>query len=240
MSIEKKASKEEIMTTFYSHWQNLPIYRELDPTKFKKLSQPIRHKIIAILSTGISDINPSTNENAKRHVLSAREIMDQLKSKFELEVKKSNLYFHIQQLEDEGIIEMVDQIPTGKRFTTYYSRTAKVFYPKNQEEDIREKVQEHSPLRQPEIKELIKRMNPDLSIEDIEKTMSEAEGINNFDQDLFRRWVNRNQQYTEGLDINFISFHNFISILNRYDMKTIKGLTKLAKYLKVDELRDKK
>ncbi|MHA2503694.1 MAG: hypothetical protein ACXAE3_12585, partial [Candidatus Kariarchaeaceae archaeon] len=38
-----------------------------------------------------------------------------------------NVYFHLQKLEDTGLVRIVDSLPSGRRFTAYYGRTARVF-----------------------------------------------------------------------------------------------------------------
>lgn len=243
MAIDQpEIEKMEIMASFFSYWQSpdVEIYRELDSEQFKKLSQPIRHKILSILSMGIMDDNPLTKQRMRRHVLSAPEILEQLKKQHDMpEVKKSNLYFHLQILEDEGVITVVDQIPTGKRFTTYYGRTSKIFYVKNSPDiqvTMEKRINEFSMLRQGELKELILRMNPGQDLGEIETALSLADRINVQDPELFKKWIKKNQQYTEGLDINFIAFHEFLSILNRYNEETIIGLSKLSKMLHLSDL----
>lgn len=230
------SSLQDKKIALFSYWDSLPIILEMDASNFKKIAQEARHYIIKILSFGIEDEYPTTGEKVNRHVLSASEINDLLAEKYEVKIKKSNLYFHLSALEECGCIRVVEQIPTGKRFTTYYGRTAKVFYPKGQSDDLEEKVNSMSPLRQPEVRELIIKMNPDVDVKEIEANIKIADGINQYDPGLFKKWVNAFSEHTEGLDINFVQFHGFLSILNRYDLKTVKGLIKIAEYLGFDKL----
>ncbi|MCY3412267.1 MAG: hypothetical protein INQ03_11590 [Candidatus Heimdallarchaeota archaeon] len=235
----KEPSLDEYKMSWITYWANLPIIKEFEEATFKKMGQSsVRHAIITILSKGIEDEEPGSGRRVRRHVLSASEIMNILESEdFDLKVKKSNLYFHLENLENIEAIKVVDQVPTGKRFTTYYGRTAKVFYVKNARMDD-EKVKEYSPIRWSDFKSLLLRMNPDKEVE-IDKSLAQADGINKYDPNLFKNWIREFQKHTEGLDLNFVQFHGFLSILNRYtNDDTFEGLKKLAELLKIAELPD--
>ncbi|MCH8905510.1 MAG: helix-turn-helix transcriptional regulator [Candidatus Heimdallarchaeota archaeon] len=225
-------------------WTDLPIVKEFETDLYWKVVAPSpRGIIIDILVEGIWTIHPKTRDKRKRRALSATEILDRLngnekkgiKGRLASEdiVKRTNLYFHLEKLEENEVIEVIDTTTTGKRTTTYYGRTAKIVIPKG---DLKH-YHQNAVMNLDDFDELLTRINPDLKVTELKETKELASRIYNYGYSKqMDQWFSENQENLRGLEMDFRKLYDFLSILLRYDEDAIKGLRRIAKYLKLPKL----
>ncbi len=199
----------------------------------KTFSQSIRGAIVFVLKNGIMDEFPGTSEPRRRRVLSASEIKKEIEKQLDEPVKKANLYFHLEKLEKCGFVKEVDRIASGKRNTTYYGRTAKMFTPK-----YKGKIQ-FNLHKSDQFLEILQRLNPEVSLTQLHETVNSIDGFNQYDMEAFIAWLEKEEQHLRGLDIDFVELSNGFSLLRRYSPKVIAGLAKLAKLLNLEQVDNK-
>ncbi|MHA2251292.1 MAG: hypothetical protein ACXAD7_13095 [Candidatus Kariarchaeaceae archaeon] len=230
-----KPENYEIKKTFFEYWKNLDIVFLVNEKEFDKaFDNVIRQKVVTILGDGIDDEDPFTGEKRKRHVLAASELLKlvnkQLETIDEHPTKKANFYFHMQKLEDAGFIRVVDQIATGKLYTSYYGRTARVFLKEHFMERKHYRIQES-----PEFMELIRRKS-NLTDDEIISYAKKINLLNDFDPTCFPRWIEENEQAVEGIDIDFRMLERLVSIIRRFSPSVGKALNDLAEIMEIKHL----
>jgi hypothetical protein len=133
---DQKMTKDRRL--LYEFWDSIPALKFVDVKKNIYGKQPIRRAIIRILREGIkgeSEDDPSR----KRRALNVNEIETLLKKYFEKEenkeekvqITRTKLYFHLNLLEEAGMIQVVTSIlegPHKRNKTKYYGRTARSLF----------------------------------------------------------------------------------------------------------------
>ena len=218
-----------IRAIFFDHWKSLPLIREFEQTVFASVTQEARLAIMDVLANGKDDIYPGSQEIRKRRVLSANEIKEEINKNLEYPVKKSNLYFHLQKLEELEFIQVVDYIPYGKREIAYYGRTARVFVTAKYE-DKENPVLHNENI--PILIKLIKTISPDVTGEQINDSLNKVSGIYKYDHNSLTEWMRENEDILGASDIDFRDLHQLMSIIQRYNTTTSQGLKEIANMLK--------
>ncbi|MHA2251293.1 MAG: hypothetical protein ACXAD7_13100 [Candidatus Kariarchaeaceae archaeon] len=216
---------------FFKYWEDLDNVLVDEEGEYEKIfSQVIRGAIVYVLKNGIYDEYPGTGEQRRRRVLSASEIKEEVEKRLEEPVKKANLYFHLDKLETRGFIKVVETIASGKRNTTYYGRTAKVFSPKytGNNQFVLHKSEAFV--------EIIQRLNPDIDKKEILNTVSMIDGFNNYDTEAYVAWLEKEEEHLRGLDIDFVELSSAFSLFRRYSPTVIEGLAKLADLLNLEQI----
>ncbi|OLS20158.1 MAG: hypothetical protein HeimC2_38480 [Candidatus Heimdallarchaeota archaeon LC_2] len=219
---------QELAIKIFEFWKSTPIIKTIDLAEFKSIfNAEARAQIIDILSQGIEDTNPRTNKIEKRHALTAKEISKEIKSKYNVKLEKSNLYFHINHLIEANLINIVAQIPSGKRITTYYGRSSKICAAGG----IKKDHMIHDILVSDKLTELILEINPNLQKETIIKMNEDLKTINYWDYDVFEEWTNMGGSKIFDIDIDVLKLTSLMSLQYRFNPTVGKGLSKLAKLL---------
>jgi hypothetical protein len=224
----------------FDFWYDLPSIIFLDDGKYSKnYKQFPRKQIMDALVSGISEIHPKLNELRVRRALSAKEILDIInygkRPKDEFYLKKSNLYFHLQKLEDDSVIKVIEQIPTGKRFTTFYGRTAKIISPPIQsikEEDM----DDYNIFLDSEFKKLILTKNPNLDISELDSILNLAKNIK--DRSAMEKlpdWLKEHESIIRDSDLDLRKLYELLDILIKYNDETVQALKKLRTLLGVEK-----
>lgn len=226
MSVEEM----EIKKSFFDYWGHVENIVKLTQEQTKLVGQEIRAAIIDILALGIQDKDPMTDQPRKRHVLSAPELLEEINKRLDQPTKKSNLYFHLEKLEDAGLIKVVDQIPQGKRYTTYYGRTAKAFVPSDKEDQDREKL---GHLLEDDILVGLLDKISDKPVDEIEQTVDHVFGLyfQKCPDEKLSQWLDKYQEIALLLDLDVRSLYNLFDLVSKYDIETIKAFQKFAELL---------
>ncbi|WP_455463951.1 winged helix-turn-helix domain-containing protein [Candidatus Hodarchaeum mangrovi] len=117
--MNKNRDKRKIL---YDYWNSIPSYKFVDVEKDKYFNQPIRRAIIRVMRKGFEE------DEGKRHVLNVIEIQSLLKEKEGIDITKTNLYFHLNILEELNLIKTVTTLlegPFKRNKTKYFSRVAR-------------------------------------------------------------------------------------------------------------------
>ncbi|MHA1462503.1 MAG: hypothetical protein ACTSQ0_05485 [Candidatus Heimdallarchaeota archaeon] len=127
-------NESEDKSILFDYWKTIPFIQVLSESN-PLVGSMVRMLIPKILMTGIEEEYPINSGSKQiRYAMSVREIMVQLnitaKKHFNIdkEFKLTNVYFHLEKLEEAGLIQEVASLTTGKRKkTAYFGNTAIVF-----------------------------------------------------------------------------------------------------------------
>lgn len=217
----------------YEYWNDLQVVKEIDTETFDTLlDQEIRSAIVDKLAVGIED--EFQDKKKIRHAMSATEIRKALNKKRseENKINSSNLYFHLQKLEEANLVTVVGQIPTGKRLTTYYGRTAKSFVPRYTEKEKGHLCKE---LANEALIPYTQQINPDVAADEIEKIIKQANKINESNLQGYKEWIRENERSFRDIDLDFRRLLHLYNLLNNMDKDTFEALQKLSELLKVKQ-----
>ncbi|MHA2176098.1 MAG: hypothetical protein ACXACP_10665 [Candidatus Hodarchaeales archaeon] len=135
----------------YSFWESLPPLKVIIQPEEELYAHPARRYIIRSLRRGIVE---GEDKVTRRRALNAREILQLLQQtqlntledaskKEEQDAVKAislqSLYFHLQKLEEAGLVQTVTILREGRHNTAYYGRTARIYLhtnPKKNESKI--------------------------------------------------------------------------------------------------------
>lgn len=232
MQKSEEINLAEIEAHLFDFWQESPILLYIDLELYNSIISP-RTEIIAVLARGKRDIHPVKNQIEYRRALSASEIIDAvnkiLEDRGQEPVKKSNMFFHIQKLMKQGLLQVVGQLPYGKeRHTSYYGRTARMFIPERpvNRRDV-------AILDDPHYAEFLQAINPDEDPRNIQEIIDKFKGIFSDDSSMTRSWFEHYDKVLKNTNLNLIEVHTIISILFRYDEKVQESIRELSKLMKI-------
>ncbi|MHA1169343.1 MAG: winged helix-turn-helix domain-containing protein [Candidatus Hodarchaeales archaeon] len=99
-----------------------------DPAIIKIILDDKRRAILRVLRNGVVDkpVENDDEEPVRRYEMTAIEMVEQLNNKG-LDIKKSAVYFHLDKLEEAGLIEVARKEQKKRSMITYYRRTAPIF-----------------------------------------------------------------------------------------------------------------
>jgi len=228
----------------YTHWEEIPIIRELNEQEFDVISSAsdtlnLRFVIMKVLADGIDD--PDRDPDRKRHILSAAEIQQELDIRLEERITISNVYFHLQKLTGIDAVTIVGHLPTGRRSTAYYGRTARVFM---LEEDRTLPIIE--PIYPPETKseqitdlfKLIHHLHPELSTKETEQLKIDLLRVNEHRitmerqyTDIFSDWIKTNESTIRDMDPGLIDLYFTFQQLINYQQDIVNVMSKIKELL---------
>lgn len=232
----------------FDFWVTLPVVGEFPEEVFKKIIRPTpRSAILDILVEGIQEPHPVSGEPKIRRALSATEILDRLNGNekkgikprtsmgIDIEpVKRTNLYFHLEKLEENGVIKVVVTTRTGKRTTTFYGRVAKAILPVHNVSHETYVDPKQVLMDSPDFTKLLSTLSPDVQESAIKEAIVLAKRMFNYNyQTQMTDWYQANGDALQGLDFDIRKLIDLFSILFRYDHKTVSGLVRLAELLKL-------
>jgi hypothetical protein len=214
---------------FYSYWDEIDDIKLLAPSDFKKIRQQIRNAIIKVLTKGLEDRHKG--KKVIRRVLSANEIQIGVQNLLGLEVKKANLYFHLQVLEEIQAIEIVGNLALKKKLVSYYGKTAKAFLLTGQKEKP-----ELDLLSDINFLKFLSYLNPNVSNSDIKNILTSIAKIEDHDTSVFVNWMDKYGELLKDQDIDFIAFYKLITFLKIENPDVKNATNKLSELLKLEKI----
>ncbi|MHA2504679.1 MAG: hypothetical protein ACXAE3_17640 [Candidatus Kariarchaeaceae archaeon] len=239
MSDEEKHNYKQALQIF-DHHINMGTFMEVSGEVFQELhTQTTRDIIIKILSKGMEDIHPKTLEPLRRYALSGAEILEKVNEYIaspectceSLEsVTKSNLFFHLRKLEEGGFVTEAGVIKSGRRNTTYYGKSHKVFITM---ESGSHKV--FGLLKDPLFKQFLMDINPEITAEQIDTILSELDILNAGVSDYFMQWLQENSGPLQTYMFSFPDLFTIFGFIQRFRPETTTALQSLSDMLHIDQ-----
>ena len=217
-------------TKFFDFWNDVAIVKTQTVDQLNScFSSPYRYQIVDVMAIGIEDEYPGRGKML-RHALSGKEIMELIKEKHGQEISKSNLYFHLNALIEGGCVYEVGTVASGKRFTSYYGRTAKAFLTIKTGHGI------HDILYKDYFRDILHKLNANVNDKEIDEILKKLKPITSYDDTVFAEWVEKCQKVIFDVEIDMRHLANFASVLYRYNLDVGEGIDRLSELLKVKEI----
>lgn len=203
--VEKKIEDPDWLIV-YDFWKDVPTISECDSECFEKVvMQNFRDAILVILRKGIEDDHTRENSLPRRHALSAPEILPLLKEKLGYEPRLSNIYFHVEKLEQANLVKKVAKRLEGRHYVTYYGRTCKLIIGGVEKESKTKKLAfAHEIFKLAEV--LGVKINRQRLNELLEKIYQRSNEL----YQMEKEWMEKNHQAIVELDIGVFELYEFI------------------------------
>lgn len=131
----KMAEDRQIL---FDHWDKIPSFEYVDVPKDKYYSHPVKREIVRILREGVEEESPDGKFKV-RHALNVIEIRDILEKKKNIDMSSTNLYFHLDFLQDTGLIKIIATLrkgPHGRNKVKYFGRVARNLFVSSEAESL--------------------------------------------------------------------------------------------------------
>lgn len=221
--IPKQIAGSKLEETIFSHWQKIPIIKEIPEAMPEDLVlQEVRSAILDILRTGIEEYDEALDVTRFRHVFSVKELHKLMKERISKKIKLSNVYFHLNQLKNREFVQIVTSIKEGRQITHYYGRTAKLFL-WGGKEDADVKVKKFIALMQ--------HFNPDLPSETIEKLFESLLQTSFKSHKRVKLWLENNVVKLTELNLDTRDVYSFLKSIDRCNSKSIEVYNKINELL---------
>ncbi|WP_455463849.1 hypothetical protein [Candidatus Hodarchaeum mangrovi] len=236
--------KREIL---YSFWESLPTLKVIPQSEEEIYGHKTRLYVIRILRTGILEQGDIPK---RRRALNAREILKMLKqNELEKEIEEErpieleesqeeikaislqSLYFHLQKLEEAGLIHTVTILREGRHNTAYYGRTARIFLhtdPKKNEHKIAKAFTA--------ITELATFKNPNFDQVRMEELLKRLLFFETQRRERISKWLTQHESTIIEKNIDLTSLFKFMELIDTINPDYIKLFQDLFTAVNLDSL----
>ncbi|MHA1984578.1 MAG: hypothetical protein ACW967_09505 [Candidatus Hodarchaeales archaeon] len=191
--------------------------------------QNTRFEILNVLYKGIPEKNESGNYIFTRRVLTAQEILKQLNSFMEIKIKKSNLYFHLKELIKLGVLAIIKKKQVKNKYIAYYGRTSKIITPKM----IIETFKPFSILENENFSNLLREINKNDKIKDINDITNSLEKINKKGSSVLEEWLDKNNSIIEKYKLDIRDLGYFLQLIYRLDKDILQNIVRLKDLIEI-------
>ncbi|MFX0014351.1 MAG: hypothetical protein ACFFB2_08445 [Promethearchaeota archaeon] len=219
----KYFSDPDLRKTIIEHWKKIAMIKEIpEPMPETLIQQEVRSAILDILREGIEEYDEERDLIVVRHVFSAKELLQLIKERISIQIKISNVYFHLNKLKEKDHIQIVTSIKKGRQITHFYGRTARLFLWMGKLPDNSMYLNFIS---------LFQHFNPDLTVKAIQGVFN---SIVENDQKIHNRaknWMENNIETLTNLNIDTRDVYNFLKSIDKCNPDSIEVYNHLKKLL---------
>ncbi len=227
---------DEKRKSLYNYWHKLPYFKTMDTLNLSQVEESeVSSFIIKCIRDGIEDEFGRTNNLSRRHAFSAKELHTAYTKKWkDQNYSLSNFHFHINNLVEDGYLQEIARILENRHYISYYGRTAKAFI--GQYDNI---LTSSTVLETFEpIKQLIKNMNPEISLDTIDQLIDEnIISMQDFYYRLFS-WIEDKYPLIYKSKIDIKDFLNIVSHFSFFHKEFAKTSQKIGSLLDLDKVMD--
>ena len=214
--------------TLYEFWERLPPVTMLALSSKVMSSHPARPAILRILREGVVDRFDEEPVERVRHALKADEIRARLKEEG-IKMSKTNLYFHLEVLEENALIKVVAKMLEGRHRVAYYGRTARGIIHRDPEESL-----QNYRRRFMEAGRLAKAKRPELDLGVVEGLAEEYLSIKQRRDAALTDWMARNEALMSEHGIDFFVVFDFMKNLDAINPEYVQFLRMVAEKLGIE------
>lgn len=224
-------------TLLYSFWDSLPPLKVTQQDKDETLNHKIRSRIIRILREGIVD---PMGDYARRRALNAKEILSNIQKmkvddkdidKDSKNVSLQGLYFHLQKLEEAGLIQTVTILREGRHNTAYYGRTARIF----NHMDFK-KIEEETKNNFSAIQKFGAVQNVNFDNKTFNDLLKRYLNYQKSKDERLSKWLIQYESIIIENNINLTDFYRFMELMDTINPEYLEIFKELQKTLQLDKL----
>jgi len=228
-NLDKDKNPSADRSILLDFWRRVPAIKRCDIALHEVGRQIVRSIILETLRQGIEDTN-ETEEGISnvRHALSAQELLEKVNEQLTDSIKLSNVYFHLQKLQDAGFVETVATLREGKHDVTYFGRTAKIFL--FGEPQITDLEDTSSPWIK-SLTNLLTYLSPKINTETATTLIQEYMQASIASHNATVTWIEKHEDLITQFNIDLQSLFRFFEAIGSSDAEIVKLRAKLAESL---------
>lgn len=224
------STPEDERKALLDHWDEIPAVALIEAPEGVFKSHPVRGAILAILREGIEEPHAEEPERViRRHALSPKEIKGLLEEREGIEMSQTNLYFHLNTLEEAGGITVVKRLPEGRHRVAYYGRVARLILPRDPEQSLaayRRRFQE--------LAKLVRAKHPGADTSEFEGLPEEYQRVKMRKDRILADWISRQDpaMSREGIDGTLI--YELLKDVFSVEPENVRLLKRIADLVEAD------
>ncbi|MCK5183274.1 MAG: hypothetical protein KAQ95_03125 [Candidatus Heimdallarchaeota archaeon] len=227
--MSKKESKKELekKELLYSYWETLPLVVSIDIPSEEVLTHEVRTLIIYSIRKGKEEKWIDGTKRI-RHSFSAKELLDMANKKLEEKMKLQSMYFHIQKLQDFGLLDVIATLHKGRHNIAYFGRTARGFLFESKKEKT--KYDDYFA----EAGRFAKALNPKVSEDLFKDYLKEFKAINFESDKQMKQWLEDRKEFINENNIDSATMYSFLRRINYHNREMTALMKKVAELIDLD------
>ena len=144
-------------------------------------------------------------------------------------MSQTNLYFHLNTLEEAGAITVVARLPEGRHKVAYYGRVGRLILPRDPEESLatyRRRFQE--------LAKLVKAKEPDADVSELEGLPEEYLRVKMRKDRMLADWISKQDPAMNREGIDGILIYELLKDVSSIEPKNIRLLKRIADLVEAD------
>jgi DNA-binding transcriptional ArsR family regulator len=215
----KNTKNEDEREVLYSVWDKIPKASFFDVEKQILQSHPARSEILRILKQGLDD-------GRRRYALNAQEIRKLLKKNSNITLSATNVYFHLNALEEHNLIQVVATILEKRHKVTYYGRSAQHLFVRPAES----RLQSYVELSQ-EFSKFAKALDLDFNFRKLEKLPEDYHNLKRKREEILGRWISSNEEIVEKENLDLNRIFDFMKLIDSVNSEYLKIFQEFQEFL---------
>jgi len=214
---------EDERRALIDHWDEIPAVALIEAPEKAFKSHPARGAILAVLREGIEE------DGAVRHALSPKEIKGLLEEREGIEMSQTNLYFHLNTLEEAGGITVVKRLPEGRHRVAYYGRVGRLILPRDPEESLATYRR-----RFEELAKLVRAKHPGIDASELEELPEEYLRVKMRKDRIMADWISRQDPVMSREGIDGVLIYELLKDVFSIEPENIRLLKRIADLVEAD------
>jgi len=215
---KKEQEKKELL---YSYWEKLPLVVSIDIPSEEVLTHDVKSIILYTIRKGKEEKWIDGSKRI-RYAFSAKEILDMANKKLDEKMKLQSMYFHLQKMQEFGLIEVVTTLHEGRHNIAYFGRTARGFLFESKKE--RTKYDDYFT----EAGRFAKALNPKVSEEQFKDFLKKFKSINSESDKLMKQWLEDRADFINENNIDSATMYSFLRRIYYHNKEMTDLMGKVA------------
>ncbi|NHJ87992.1 MAG: hypothetical protein FK734_21185 [Asgard group archaeon] len=227
MSKKIKQKEQEKRELLFTYWDTLPMVIKIDIPSEEILTHEVRNLILHFIRKGKEEVWFDDTKHI-RHAFSAKELLDMANEKLDEEMKLQSLYFHLQKMQEFGLLDVISTLHEGRHNIAYFGRTSRGF--NFQSKKDKTKYDDYFA----EGGKFAQALNPAISKDRFKEFLLEFKAINNESEKRVIEWLEEREQFINENNIDSATMFSFLNRINYHNEKMTNLMKEIAQILDFD------
>ena len=220
---DKELKKKE---SLFNYWDDLPMVTKINLSREEGITHEVRDHIIYYIRKGKKE-KDSKGVLRVRHSFSAKELLSMISKKLERELKLQSMYFHLNKLQEHGLIYVVTILHEGKHNVAYFGRTARGFLFESSKED---KYEEYFA----EGNRFATALNSEISKNKFKDYLKEFRTINKESEEQIIQWLEDRKEFINENNIDSATMFSFLRRINFHNERMVNLMKEIAELIEFE------
>jgi hypothetical protein len=221
---KKEQEKKELL---YSYWEKLPLVVSIDIPGEEVLTHQVRNLILRFIRKGKEE-KWIDGSKRFRYAFSAKELLEMANKKLDEKMKLQSMYFHVQKMQEFGLLDVIATLHEGRHNIAYFGRTARGFLFESKKE--RTKYDDYFA----EAGRFAKALDPKVSVDQFKVFLREFKEINVESDKQMKQWLEDRSEFINENNIDSATMYSFLRRIYYHNRKMTALMEKVAELIELD------